>query len=263
MSALSPESRIWRNISGVKSVLTVGDSPAPEIPAPSPRIPHVVVIPLLESHTRNRPKTLPSLVPDERSLSTFEDKMQFQTYIQDNGLANLCPEHFPCPAAARFPCVLKRIDLHGGQGIAVAASAEHLRSLLEQPPWQGHPTILQAMMEGDEEIVTHCVSKKGRILWHASLAYTLSPGEFIRSALNNVQSIQSVPTTSRTLRQLQEFLGPLGYTGPCNFNYKLMPNGTVMIMEINPRFGGSLMRPENAHHLQAALSCIIENALHP
>lgn len=261
MSALSPESPIWRKINGVKSVLVVPDSPAPEIPAPTPEIPHVVVIPLMESHTRNRPKTLPSLAPDERSLDAFGDKRQFQAYVADNALTDLCPEHFTTPAV-RFPCVLKRTDLNAGNGIAVAASAEHLQSLLEQPPWRGHPAILQAMVEGDGEIVTHCVCKRGRILWHTSFAYTLPPGELIRTS-DNVQSIRPVRTASKTLRQLQRFLTPLRYNGPCNFDYKLTPKGTVMMMEINPRLGGSLMRPENVAYLQAALSCIVRNALRP
>ena len=161
---------------------------------------------------------------------------------------------------ARFPCTLKRIDLNAGQGIAVVASAEHLQSLLEQSPWQGQPFVLQAMVEGEAEIVTHCICKRGRILWHTSFAYTLPRGEIIRTP-NNVQSIRPVPTSSSTLRQLRRFLTPLNYTGPCNFDYKLTPDGTVAAMEINPRLGGSLMLPENAPHLQAALSCIVRNAL--
>jgi hypothetical protein len=261
MSALSPESPVWRKISGVGSVLVVPDSPAAEIPAPTKELPQVVVIPLMETHTRNRPKTLPSLAPDERSLNVFGDKAQFQAYVQDNALSDLCPEHFSS-SAARFPCVLKRTDLNAGGGIAVVLSAEHLQSFLEQPPWLGHPTVLQAMVEGDGEIVTHCVCKNGRILWHTSFGYTLPPGEIIRS-WNNVQSIEPVPTTSRTLRQLQRFLTPLGYSGPCNFDYKLTRDGTVMVMEINPRLGGSLMRPQNAAYLQAALSCIVKHALRP
>ena len=261
MSALSPESPIWARVYGVKSVLTVPDSPAPEIPAPTQEIPHVVVIPLMESHTRNRPRTLPSLAPDERSLNALGDKRAFHAYVQDNALADLCPEHFSA-SAARFPCVLKRTDLNGSYGVAVAVSAEHLQSLLEQPPWKGNPTILQAIVEGDGSIVTHCVCKKGQILWHTSFAYTLAPGNIILTP-HNVQSIRPVAATSRTLEQLQRFLTPLDYDGPCNFDYKLAPDGKAMVMEINPRLGGSLMRPENAAHLQAALSCIVRNALLP
>lgn len=262
MTALSPESPVWRKISGVKRVLVVADSPAAEVPAPTPEIPHVVVIPLMESHIRNRPKALPSLAPDERSLDAFADKRQFQAYVRDNALEDLCPEHFLSPAAARFPCVLKRTDLNAGNGVAVAASAEHLQSLLEQPPWLGHPTVIQALAEGDGEFVTHGVCKNGQFLWHTSFAYTLLPGEMVRSA-KSLQSFRPIPTTSGTLGQLRRFLAPLDYSGPCNFDYKLTPNGTLAMMEINPRLGGSLMHPKNAPHLQAALSCIVRNALKP
>jgi hypothetical protein len=260
MTALSPKSRVWKKISGVKRVLVVADSPAAEIPAPTPKAPRVVVVPLMEPHARNRPKTYPSLVPDERSLNALGDKAQFQAYVRDNALEDLCPEHFSSPAAARFPCVLKRTDLNAGKGVAVAASAEHLQRLLEQPPWRGHPFVLQAMLEGGGDIVTHCVCKEGQILWHTSFAYTLFPGETIRAG-SNIQSIRPIPTTSSTLRQLQRFLLPLNYSGPCNFDLKLTPDGTVAVMEVNPRLGGSLMRPENAPYLQAALSCIVRNAL--
>jgi hypothetical protein len=258
MTALAPEAGIWKKISGVKRVLVVPDSPAAEIPAPTREVPRVVVIPLMEPHTRNRPKAFPSLAPDERALDAFGDKIEFQAYVRDNGLEDLCPAHFPGPEEARFPCILKRKDLNGGIGVAVAASAEHLQSLLEQPPWRGHPFVLQAKLEGCE-FVTHCVCKKGRILWHTSFAYGLPPGESIRTA-SNVQSICPILATDGTMRQLQRFLTPLNYSGPCNFDYKFAPDGTVAIMEINPRLGGSLMRPENRHHLQAALSCIVRNA---
>lgn len=115
MSALSPESPVWRGIPRVESVIVVPDSPVPEIPSSMSGIPYTVLIPLMESHTRNRPKTLPSLAPDERSLDAFGDKGQFQAYVRDNGLAHLCPEHFSSPATARFPCILKRTDLNAAQ----------------------------------------------------------------------------------------------------------------------------------------------------
>jgi hypothetical protein len=260
MIALWPGSRVWWGIPRVKSVVMLPGSPAAEIPAPTPEIPEAVAIPLLEDHIRNRPKRLRSLAPDERSLDVLGDKRQFQDYIQGNGLANLCPEHFSSPAAARFPCILKRTGLYAGHGIAAVASAEQLQSLLDQPPWQGHPFVLQAMVEGDREIVTHCVCKKGQILWHTSYLYTLPPGQVIRCGVTGIP-IQPLGVSPSVLRQLQRFLEPLDYTGPCNFDYKLGPDRKLRIMEINPRLGGSLMLPAHAPHLQAALSTIVENAL--
>lgn len=145
-------------------------------------------------------------------------------------------------------------------GVALAASAQHLQNLLQQPPWQDHPFVLQALVKSHREFVTHCICKNGRIIWHATYAYTLRPGEIIRRGCD-AQSIRPAATSSKTLARLQRLLEPLNYTGPCNFDYKLTPEGNAMIMEANPRLGGSLMRPKNVRVLRAALSTIIENAL--
>ncbi len=260
MSALSPQSRVWDGVSGVRSVIMVPASPAPVIPAPPAEISQVVVLPLLEADIRNRPRAFPSLAPDERALDTFGDKAKFQAYVQENGLADLCPEHYPSPAEARFPCFLKRTALWAGQGIAAVEAAEELQSLLEQPPWQGQPYILQAMAEGEGEFVTHCVCKNGKILWHTSYYCMLPPGELIRHG-TAAQSIYRATICETGLGHMQRFLEPLNYTGPCNIDYKLSADGRLQILEINPRLGGSLMLPPHMADLQAALSCIIENAL--
>jgi carbamoylphosphate synthase large subunit len=61
--------------------------------------------------------------------------------------------------------------------------------------------------------------------------------------------------------QFERLLSPLDYSGPCNFDYKRSDSGEMAVFEINPRFGGTLMKPENIAHLQQALSCIIQNAV--
>ena len=63
---------------------------------------------------------------------------------------------------------------------------------------------------------------------------------------------------------VEALLRPLDYDGPVNVDFKRRADGRICILEVNPRLGGSLMRPENARDLRAALREIVSHGvLHP
>jgi len=59
------------------------------------------------------------------------------------------------------------------------------------------------------------------------------------------------------LRQFVHCLKPLKYSGPCNIDFKINPEGSLKILEINPRLGGSLMQKENRDLLKEAIDQIL------
>ena len=61
-------------------------------------------------------------------------------------------------------------------------------------------------------------------------------------------------------RRLARFLEPTGFSGPCNVNFKRADDGRIVVFEINPRFGGSLMRPANRGDLAETLAVIVARA---
>ena len=60
--------------------------------------------------------------------------------------------------------------------------------------------------------------------------------------------------------QIERLLVPLDYRGPCVANYKLAADGTARIFEINPRFGGSLLRRPQVDLLREALGHLLAAA---
>jgi hypothetical protein len=260
MTALAPGAAVWTGMPDVDEVLLVPDRPGVVIPEPRHGGTRTVVIPLMEDHTRHCPPHYLSLVPDHRSIDVLADKAAFADYVRTEGLGELCPETYESAADAVFPCVLKRANLNAGQGVVIARSLPDLMSRLAQEPWAGHTCILQSLEREPVEYVTHCVCRDGRILWHCTFAYEADARDLIRTA-NMVNPVRPVAASASGLEQIETLLVPLGYCGPCNVDYKISNSGKLAVFEINPRLGGSLMRPENVDYLQGALSCIIEAAL--
>ncbi len=257
MSALASDAPVWKSFPRVREVLLAAD--AAGLPADRPDNVGTVVIPLMEDHARNLPSGFHALSPDRRSIDILADKAAFAAHGSNLGLDRLCPATFRDARRATFPCVLKRLDLNAGRGVALARSRFELELRLEQEPWLGHPYILQAYTPGDVEYVTYCVCRDGRLLWHCSFAYRIRGSDAIRTS-DNVETMSAIAAPPGVIAAIGRFLRPLAYSGPCNVDYKIAPDGGIVVLEINPRLGGSLMRPENVGFLARALSEIIDAA---
>ncbi len=258
-SALAPNAPVWRKVVGVEEALSIRDIADVEIAEPSRTGLRTVVIPLMEDHARHCPRRYLSLIPDERSIDVLANKATFAAYAEAEGLSHLCPKTYASGADAVFPCVLKRLDLNAGLGVAVTNSLEELNSVLQRDPWLGRPFLLQSLTAGRAEYVTHCVCKNGLMVWRCSFAYEMNATAPVRRP-DNVRRISPMTASRSNMSQIERFLRPLAYTGPCNVDYKISDGGDIVVMEINPRLGGSLMMPQNTDYLCGALSSIIKNA---
>ena len=260
MTALSPTAPVWPQVAGVRQVWMVPDLSAWEKLPPDHGGLRTIVIPLLERHAKVCPRDYHALIPDNISLDVLGDKRAFAQYIKELGLEKYCPRTFEDINDAEFPCVLKRTNLLAGEGIVVATSHHHLQGLLATEPWQGHEFVLQSFVAGERDYVIHCVCKNGKILWHKTFSYLLREGEHIRTQ-HNVRDFQDFDVSDIILEQMAAIISPLSYNGPLNADFKISARGDIVVLEVNPRLGGSLMRSGNVAHLRDALSCIIANAV--
>lgn len=261
MNALSPGAPVWSKMPGIGEVLLRdGGRNCP------PRFPFVdrrtVVLPLLEHHIVGCPRNYLSLIPDRDALRYFSDKANFAAYAERHGLAAHCPANYRRVKDAVFPCVIKRAELNGGIGVALVKSYDELQGLFGEEMWNGKKFVLQAFVPGAREYVTHCVCKDGKILWHWSMEYELPSAETMKGA-GKQKSTRPHSISARNLAVIEKFLTPIAYSGPCNVDYKLTEEGDILVMEINPRLGGSLMFPPHVDALKDALTCIVENARLP
>lgn len=253
MTALQPGATVWAQVPGVEEVFHA-DTIDAELPAPAANL-RTVIIPLLEDHIASCPTAYKSLTPSKQALLILGNKAEFAAYARANGLAHLCPETYANPDTAVYPCMIKRVDLNCGVGVRLVHSKNELRACQEQEPWRGHSHLLQAYVGGDRQSATHCICKDGRIVWHC--AYVYEPADS-NTVCNRGRRIHRTTEPASRLAEFESFLAPLSYSGPCNVDYKISADDDrTMIMEINPRFGGSLMRPDNLSDLVAALSWIL------
>lgn len=250
MAALGPAAPVWKHIPQVAEVLHIIAPPIPDSPLPT------VVIPLLEHHIRSLPVGCNSITPAANALDVLADKAAFADY--SSRLKLRTPAVYLSLEKAQFPCVIKRTNLNGGAGIEIAASVAHAKELLSTERFPSGPVICQELVKNEREHVAHCICREGRVVWIRVYAYALGEQPAInRAGLGRPESSE---ITQEQLAQIEAFLIPLKYNGPCAVDYTLDDNGSILVFEINPRLGGSLMRPENGHDLREALCWILRLA---
>jgi biotin carboxylase len=259
MTALDPSAEVWRNISGVDEVFSLPNNEFNELRLTKDRSVKTVLIPLMESHALSCPSGFFTLMPSAENVIKFGLKSEFADYMQKIGRADLCPKHFPSLDSVRYPCVVKRVNLCAGIGVALMRSKTELERLAQEKLWHNQSVVIQEALLNGDEFVTHLVVKNGRILWHTSFAYKLIENEYIRTPSNVINACRTV-AEPHVLQAFESCLMPSNYSGPCNIDYKISNEGVLKILEINPRLGGSLMRPDAVDLLTEALACIIHNA---
>jgi hypothetical protein len=243
---------LWESLRVVSGVVRVPGF-WPLLPRATDR---TVLIPMKSGHAVTAPRRYRGLWPDRRSLRILDNKKEFQSYMENNGLAAYCPARYRSPEQAVFPCIVKRLDLSGSIGVEIARSRAHLDEVLESPVFARRPYILQELVSGTMEYATFCICDGGRILWHWTFESTMAGPAVIKNEDNdkNRRILEAAPAV---LQQFETVLAPLAYSGPCIVNYKFTAEGVVQIFEINPRFGGSLLQPPQAHRLREALGLIL------
>ena len=255
MAALKPSAPVWKKIPRVGAVIN-RSSRLRGIPWGALLGRRVVVIPLMEKHILWRPKRYPALVGSVDAIDILCNKMRFAAYAGQQELSHLCPQTYPSVEEAEFPCVIKRADLSGGMGIQIAETLERARHLLSYVPFAGSAYIVQECVPFLEEYVAHCVCVKGRVVWGVVYSYGFEQHEIRRDGTRYKLGRRELPR--EVLEALEAFLAPLDYSGPCNADYVFRANGRLVIFEINPRLGGSLMFPQNVEDLAACLEVLIE-----
>lgn len=256
-NALAPASMAWSNIPNLKKISVVDLSEAKKL-AKLKNIRPTIILPLLEEHIENCPKKFSKLTPSTQALETFRDKQNFYHYCKQNNLIDYCPIVFEEISNIQFPCVLKRVNLNAGAGIVIAKNLDELLFYKSIEPWKDQICILQEYIPGAREYVLHCICDRGEVLWDCTYSYDLSE-ETIKTA-ETVLCMKKIETSTLIIKNIEKFLLPLKYSGPCNIDYKINSNGDLKVFEINPRFGGSLMLGSNIYDLKEALKALINSA---
>lgn len=258
MNALAANAPVWKGIPQVKAVLN-RTRPGTSVPLGLRWGRRVVVIPLMENHYAECPTGYSGLLPSLNAIEILGNKARFADYVRRHGLAAWCPGNYASFEKATFPCVLKRTNLNAGRGVEIATSPDEARHFSSLELFAGHAYLIQALVPCTIQYVVHCVCVEGRIVWHVVYAYDFNRQEVMRA--NYLYALRRATISASMLRKLEAFVMPLAYSGPCSVDCTWDDDGGLMVFEINPRLGGSLMRPENTTDLAACLSVIIAHAV--
>ena len=252
MRALGPGAAIWRQI----GTYEVGRSyRLGVLPTWRKRF----VIPLYPSSYRTMPRPAWALIPSREAQRVCADKGLFARFAVTHGLTGAIPQTWLTDGPIRFPAVLKRTDLMANRGVVLVADAAALAARLAEPDLRDNPVIVQEYIVGAAEETLHAVCVKGRIVWHFANFHELDSEQAMRAAPGAVRPRPST-VSAADLGVFDRFFSALGYEGPAAVDFKRRPDGRIAVFEINPRLGGTLMRPEFTTERAQAVATILANA---
>jgi len=173
---------------------------------------------------------------DPGTVSRLDNKAAFQAHAQALGLSAYLPTCFTEPEGAAYPCVLKPATGEFGRDARIVRSpADVLRVTGEEglrSSW-----VLQELITGCFEFSTALLVERGEVLDMACTRYEYDAEEYVWPQVLEVgKAACDVPSDHlAVMKMLLE-----GYSGFCNFNYKLRPCGRLCIFEANARVGADL-----------------------
>lgn len=258
MAAVGPGAAVWHLLPEVARVSIAEADPGPALDADTAAGLIPVVIPMLEPHARMLGPDAPSLSPEPALIDLLADKLVFDLYAAGR-YASVRPAHITSAEALQLPCIVKHACRNSGRNVMMANDAGELASIFHDYRFLGQPKTLQAAVLGDREWVTHAVMRGGRLLWHASFEYQMPAGVTVRGPETPI-GVRCRPTQRPVLTFLRQLGSALLYDGPLNIDYRLGAC-KLTVFEVNPRLGGSLMKPAFVEHLAACLRTIIDCAL--
>jgi carbamoylphosphate synthase large subunit len=189
-----------------------------------------------------------AVLPSAEHVALCDDKLACNQWLIAHGFG----AHVPALLGAEPDCYpYIRKSRHGNFGagcvmVRDAAAAATLGPIDEA-------SFHQRAVAGADEYVLHLVRIDGQIRFELCYRYDMGTPLAVRGGTEGAKAV--VPADAGDALPLcAGILDAMGYEGTCCFNYKL-EDGQAQILEINPRFGGSLVGEVSAY-LQAHVDAL-------
>jgi hypothetical protein len=192
-----------------------------------------LTIPDLEFCIKNMDKMPNNLIPfpSLESFNICNDKSQFEFFMLQNGFSSYLPLS---KDEIKFPFILKKSQDEGGVNTFIVRDDNDLKTYQDQLIDPNY--IKQSIVEGNREYATHIIIKDGKIKNALTIVYKFDDTVYIKG---KDKYICRNICKSKHLEIFENILKTMDFNGLCCVNYK-EKDGVPMILEINPRFGGSL-----------------------
>lgn len=229
-----------------------------------------IIVPLMEldalTTSRHAAPTTAAVVccaPTEDMMTCFWTKITFLRFCEQHAhLLEHIPHHVFSleEASSRIACDPKLRFIAkpatASQGLThVILPASPLAWTLLPDLWTAY--VVQEMVSNKHEYVTHIVAQRGKIVFDITYEYTFGTDVYVKGPVREHTCFEKVPLPSQDRTLFETFLLPCAYSGACNVNFKRKQNGEPCILEINPRFGGSLMLEKTQADLYVFLQYLV------
>jgi hypothetical protein len=170
-------------------------------------------------------------IPDLSVIDICDDKYLFSQVLNEKGFGDAVPK---IGKHLSYPYMLKKKVAQSGDDCYVISNADQEKEFEDSINHRDY--FCQEIIPGNDEYATHIVFKDHKITSSINVKY-LFPGEtFVKGKDKFIcTEICDCPY----LELFASILDAIGFEGLCCFNYKVIDN-KPLILEINPRFGGSL-----------------------
>jgi hypothetical protein len=183
------------------------------------------------NEVRNLINDNPIPIPSIESINLTDNKYLLNQSLIENGFGNYIPK---IGGKQSYPYILKKSIGHSSENCHIifdAQQEQNLSAILTNPEY-----FTQELISGSNEYATHILFKNKRIISSLNVEYSFDTATPIKG--------KNKPLYTRIcqcpyLDVFSAILLLIGFEGLCCFNYKDFES-LLYIIEINPRFGGSL-----------------------
>ncbi len=191
-------------------------------------------LPALEEARRYAPSIKNALpLPTAESVDLCDDKYEFNQALIQRGFGHHIPR-VALGSALTPPYILKKRISGGGTGCYIIRNRGDQEAHLDRISDPKY--FCQEFVPGPTEFATHILFVDGRIVKALNIKYVFSSDSPIKGQTADhfkvIHRCQYLNLFARVLRTIQ-------FEGLCCVNYKVA-KGLPFLLEINPRFGGSL-----------------------
>jgi len=212
-----------------------GEPPAPPHPCWLLPASDTVALQIAERADALRARGWRVLTSKPRVIQSLGDKASLWKFADEAGLAQHLPRQFFSPDDACYPCILKSATGDWGKDCHIVGSKDEV--LMITKDGFGTKWVLQELIVGSFEQSVSMLMNNGEIISYMGLEYEYDRDVYVSPRVK-LLSVTPRSTPKDELAVMRTFLRE--YRGICNFNYKVLSDGSMRIFEINVRVGGDL-----------------------
>jgi hypothetical protein len=173
----------------------------------------------------------PLPIPKAESVLLCDDKYLFNKTLMENNFEKLIPR---MGINLKYPYILKKKTDGWGKNSHIITNTEQEDKFRNEIDSEDY--FCQELVYGKKEYATHMIFHNGSALHSINIVYNYDKEIYIKGKDKMLYAKKEICPFDDLFCSILKLIG---FEGLCCVNYKLS-DGQPLLLEINPRFGGSL-----------------------